>query len=187
MTIFYAATLILRIRVITSFKSYMIRRFVCAGISTVFRFLSELFVLPLAILSELLSFRTSKAYKVLNASIHRDTDPYRRIGTLLSIQRARAEFKNFGIMWANGIQVRSSRASPVSIGECNYVVEEKRSTISRDSDSIGGGFTNECMRGRENQNDYGYRSGGCGRAASNSGGSGYQSDNNGGTAQIMAQ
>ncbi|KAI3782856.1 hypothetical protein L2E82_12914 [Cichorium intybus] len=90
------------------------------------------------------------------------------------------EFKKFGPIKANGIQVRSNRqqqgfcfgfvefetpdavqkaieASPVSIGGRNSVVEEKRSTISRGGSRGrfmvgrgGGGFRNEGVRGRGN-------------------------------------
>ncbi|XP_023759207.1 nuclear transport factor 2 isoform X2 [Lactuca sativa] len=151
------------------------------------------------------------------------------------------EFKKFGAIKANGIQVRSNRqqgfcfgfvefetpeavqkaieASPVPIGGRNSVVEEKRSTNSRGGSRGrfmvgrgGGGFRNEGVRGGRgnygggrgynrggggdfggSRNDYGYRSGGRGGAASNRGGNGngngngYQRENNGGAARIMAQ
>lgn len=97
------------------------------------------------------------------------------------------EFKKFGAIKVNGIQVRSNRgfcfgfvefeapeavqkaieASPVLIGGRNAVVEEKRSTNSKGirgrfpTPRGGGGFRNEGMRGRGNYNGgRGYNRGG---------------------------
>ncbi|KAJ9547885.1 hypothetical protein OSB04_020428 [Centaurea solstitialis] len=124
------------------------------------------------------------------------------------------EFKKFGPIKPNGIQVRSNRvpdavqkaieASPVMFGTRGAVVEEKRSTNSKGGNRGrfvvgrgGSGFRNEGMRGRGNfgggrgynrvgdfggnRNDYGYRGGSRGGAASNrGGGDGFHRDNNGG-------
>ncbi|XP_071721531.1 nuclear transport factor 2-like [Rutidosis leptorrhynchoides] len=138
------------------------------------------------------------------------------------------EFKKFGPIKPNGIQVRNNKgfcfgfvefevpeavqnaikASPVTIGDRNVVVEEKRSTYSRGGSRgrfVGGRgpglMRNDSMRGGRggygggrgynrssdiggNRNDYGYRgsSSSRGGAAANRGGGGdegYQRDNNG--------
>ncbi|KAD5317391.1 hypothetical protein E3N88_17337 [Mikania micrantha] len=139
------------------------------------------------------------------------------------------EFKKFGTIKPYGIQVRSNRgfsfgfiefespdavqkaikASPITIGGKNAVVEEKRSTNSRGGNQgrfeggRGTGFRNDGMRYRGNyngsrgynrggdygghrndyggnRNDYGNRGGGNrGGSASNRGVNGYRRDNNG--------
>ncbi|RLM73395.1 hypothetical protein C2845_PM15G05220 [Panicum miliaceum] len=116
-------------------------------------------------------------------------------------QQLEEEFKRFGTIKYEGIQVRSNKASPVMIGERQCYVEEKRTTGSRGSSrggrfapGRGGNFRGEGLRGRGTYNggrgygrgDFNYRSDyggrGGGRGGSSRGDVGYQRVDHSGTA-----
>ncbi|KAJ0794014.1 hypothetical protein HanOQP8_Chr01g0035511 [Helianthus annuus] len=54
--ILYSPTLILRLPPPSSFKTFMIRRFICAGISTVISLVVCAFILPLELVTRVLLF-----------------------------------------------------------------------------------------------------------------------------------
>ncbi|KAF8005743.1 hypothetical protein BT93_K0121 [Corymbia citriodora subsp. variegata] len=73
-----------------------------------------------------------------------------------TVEQLEEEFKKFGPIKSNGIQVRSSKASPITIVDHQAVIEEKRTTnrvanSGRGRYSLGrGGFRSDSFRGRGN-------------------------------------
>ncbi|KAL0332156.1 UNVERIFIED_CONTAM: Nuclear transport factor 2, partial [Sesamum calycinum] len=72
-----------------------------------------------------------------------------------TVSQLEAEFKKFGTIKPNGVQVRSNKASPITIGDRQAAAEIKRTTTRVGSGrgrftSSRGGFHNDNFRGRGN-------------------------------------